>query len=184
MGDGFGHRGGISAARKILVGLCRTISSPCTNSATGLLGDDRLAYPPQAIKSAGDEVTEGKNTKALKPFDFRALEWSERRDSNPRPPVPQTDALPGCATLRPYQGKQRKRRLPVNLSTKPSAWRGFRLRSRRKRGALYSRPRWDATLNVAVKAVKIAFVPDHPATIPVPGGFLGLSAIRRAPFLP
>jgi hypothetical protein len=27
--------------------------------------------------------------------------WSERRDSNPRPPVPQTDALPGCATLRP-----------------------------------------------------------------------------------
>lgn len=28
--------------------------------------------------------------------------WSERRDSNPRPPVPQTDALPGCATLRPW----------------------------------------------------------------------------------
>ena len=29
------------------------------------------------------------------------ISWSERRDSNPRPPVPQTDALPGCATLRP-----------------------------------------------------------------------------------
>ncbi len=29
-----------------------------------------------------------------------AARWSERRDSNPRPPVPQTDALPGCATLR------------------------------------------------------------------------------------
>ena len=28
--------------------------------------------------------------------------WSERRDSNPRPPVPQTDALPDCATLRPW----------------------------------------------------------------------------------
>ncbi|CAA7621731.1 hypothetical protein MTBSS4_300023 [Magnetospirillum sp. SS-4] len=27
--------------------------------------------------------------------------WSERQDSNLRPPVPQTDALPGCATLRP-----------------------------------------------------------------------------------
>src|SRR4051795_9449538 len=27
--------------------------------------------------------------------------WSERRDSNPRPPVPQTDALPDCATLPP-----------------------------------------------------------------------------------
>ena len=26
--------------------------------------------------------------------------WSERRDSNPRPSVPKTDALPGCATLR------------------------------------------------------------------------------------
>ena len=26
--------------------------------------------------------------------------WSERRDSNPRPLVPQTSALPGCATLR------------------------------------------------------------------------------------
>ena len=29
------------------------------------------------------------------------VDWSERRDLNPRPPVPQTDALPGCATLRP-----------------------------------------------------------------------------------
>src|SRR5215510_7934167 len=28
-------------------------------------------------------------------------EWSERRDLNPRPPDPQSDALPGCATLRP-----------------------------------------------------------------------------------
>ena len=28
-------------------------------------------------------------------------EWSERRDSNPRPLDPQSSALPGCATLRP-----------------------------------------------------------------------------------
>ena len=27
--------------------------------------------------------------------------WSEQRDSNPRPPVPQTGALPDCAMLRP-----------------------------------------------------------------------------------
>ena len=27
--------------------------------------------------------------------------WSGRRDSNPRPPAPQADALPGCATPRP-----------------------------------------------------------------------------------
>ena len=26
--------------------------------------------------------------------------WSERRDSNPRPPSPQLDTLPDCATLR------------------------------------------------------------------------------------
>src|SRR5580658_240307 len=32
----------------------------------------------------------------------RIVNWSERRDSNPRPPVPQTDALPDCATLRPW----------------------------------------------------------------------------------
>ncbi len=39
------------------------------------------------------------------PFDAFAEcddidKWSEWRDLNPRPPVPQTDALPGCATLR------------------------------------------------------------------------------------
>ncbi len=31
----------------------------------------------------------------------RAKSWSGRRDLNPRPPVPQTGALPGCATPRP-----------------------------------------------------------------------------------
>ena len=29
-----------------------------------------------------------------------AGEWSEWRDSNPRPSGPKPDALPGCATLR------------------------------------------------------------------------------------
>src|SRR5690242_8285327 len=32
------------------------------------------------------------------------LEWSERRDSNPRPLPPQSSALPGCATLRRQAG--------------------------------------------------------------------------------
>jgi hypothetical protein len=32
--------------------------------------------------------------------NFSFLKISGRRDSNPRPPVPQTDALPGCATAR------------------------------------------------------------------------------------
>ncbi len=27
--------------------------------------------------------------------------WSEREDSNLRPPAPEAGALPGCATLRP-----------------------------------------------------------------------------------
>ena len=31
---------------------------------------------------------------------WRRLEWSEWRDSNPRPSGPKPDALPGCATLR------------------------------------------------------------------------------------
>src|SRR3546814_5823795 len=31
---------------------------------------------------------------------LRVLGWSERQDSNLRPPAPQADALPGCATLR------------------------------------------------------------------------------------
>ncbi len=36
----------------------------------------------------------------LLPLEFGLTGWSERRDSNPRPSVPQTDALPDCATLR------------------------------------------------------------------------------------
>ena len=35
------------------------------------------------------------------PSDFG--EWSERQDLNLRPPDPQSDALPGCATLRPIR---------------------------------------------------------------------------------
>ena len=31
------------------------------------------------------------------------VDWSGRRDSNPRPSVPQTDALPGCATARYFE---------------------------------------------------------------------------------
>src|SRR5579859_4135905 len=42
--------------------------------------------------------------------------WSERRDLNPRPPVPQTDALPGCATLRP-----RGRRF-ISAVIRPQRW--------------------------------------------------------------
>lgn len=30
----------------------------------------------------------------------KGKEWSDRRDLNPRPLVPQTSALPGCATIR------------------------------------------------------------------------------------
>src|SRR5690348_8560252 len=34
------------------------------------------------------------------PLGARLGLWSGRRDSNPRPPAPQADALPGCATPR------------------------------------------------------------------------------------
>ena len=40
--------------------------------------------------------------------------WSGRRDSNPRPPAPQADALPGCATPRPnaHDNRSMIERLP------------------------------------------------------------------------
>jgi hypothetical protein len=38
--------------------------------------------------------------------------WSEREDSNLRPPAPEAGALPGCATLRPWPCD---RRLVVRL---------------------------------------------------------------------
>ena len=37
---------------------------------------------------------------AQKFFPSIFLEWSGRQDSNLRPPVPKTGALPGCATPR------------------------------------------------------------------------------------
>ena len=64
----------------------------------------------------------------------RGFLWSERGDLNSRPPVPQTDALPGCATLRPgYKTGSRIRRRRVSsgahyshaaplFATAPSAW--------------------------------------------------------------
>src|SRR4051812_39716598 len=48
--------------------------------------------------------------------NFSFLKISGRRDSNPRPPVPQTDALPGCATARLDRPVGSHRRL---------AWRGL-----------------------------------------------------------
>src|SRR5271163_266744 len=33
---------------------------------------------------------------------IKGLEWSGRRDSNPRPSAPKADALPGCATPRSF----------------------------------------------------------------------------------
>jgi hypothetical protein len=35
---------------------------------------------------------------------YPGAKWSERRDLNPRPPDPQSGALPSCATLRPNAG--------------------------------------------------------------------------------
>ncbi len=81
--------------------------------------------------------------------------WSERRDLNPRPPVPQTDALPGCATLRPRgaglpaQPTPRNARRPRqsagiaciprrNIQPSPHARSRFRFRPARQ-----SRPRPD-----------------------------------------
>src|SRR6218665_3987408 len=50
----------------------------------------------------GDRVmTKGQEKKAVRQTRRKAFRrWSERRDSNSRPPAPKADALPGCATLR------------------------------------------------------------------------------------
>ena len=39
-------------------------------------------------------------------FERLLPNWSEWRDLNPRPLVPQTSALPGCATLRPIKSNE------------------------------------------------------------------------------
>ena len=39
-------------------------------------------------------------------FERSLSNWSEWRDLNPRPLVPQTSALPGCATLRPIKSDE------------------------------------------------------------------------------
>jgi hypothetical protein len=49
---------------------------------------------PKADHRAGPARTRHSNCQRLK------MKWSERQDLNLRPPVPQTGALPGCATLR------------------------------------------------------------------------------------
>ena len=56
--------------------------------------------------------------------------WSERPDSNRRPPVPQTDALPGCATLRPvighrYSGPPAARQRPHSAAARSAARRAI-----------------------------------------------------------
>ena len=42
---------------------------------------------------------------------FGNLNWSERRDLNPRPFAPEANALPDCATLRLWESPQTKRLL-------------------------------------------------------------------------
>tara|TARA_Y100001970_G_scaffold175299_1_gene213823 strand:+ start:721 stop:864 length:144 start_codon:yes stop_codon:yes gene_type:complete len=43
-----------------------------------------------------------RNILRIKKVGKESIKWSERRDLNPRPLVPQTSALPGCATLRSF----------------------------------------------------------------------------------
>lgn len=51
--------------------------------------------------------------------------WSERRDLNPRPPVPQTGVLPGCATLR-WGRPSRSSVLPSGIEDRPLHAPGWR----------------------------------------------------------
>ncbi len=55
-----------------------------------------------SFSDCGDRVATGSSASPRKEERRGSRKgWSERRDSNPRPPAPHAGALPGCATLRP-----------------------------------------------------------------------------------
>ena len=62
-----------------------------------LVGEQAVS---RVASAAGAPALAAGSDSRLLDMSFRRI-WSERPDLNRRPPVPQTDALPGCATLRP-----------------------------------------------------------------------------------
>ena len=65
--------------------------------------------PPNERRSEAGPVysVAGQRTNSGVGSQFVFGNWSGRRDLNPRPPVPQTGALPGCATPRPSRESTR-----------------------------------------------------------------------------
>jgi hypothetical protein len=72
-----------------------TLSVHETSRATVQLHQYRIGLPAATIRKVCEKSLLFRGRAAV-----TKKKWSERRDSNPRPPVPQTDALPDCATLR------------------------------------------------------------------------------------
>ena len=87
------------SARRVRLPI-RTPPSPCRiphgYRAEGESGTSEAAH---GHRQASKGISATQETGGFLPI--MGSKWSGRRDSNPRPPVPQTDALPDCATARP-----------------------------------------------------------------------------------
>src|SRR6218665_583102 len=75
----------------------RRVAGPTVPRPSGLGACSRALVDGPGCGSC-DKRTRKKALRQTRRKAFRR--WSERRDSNSRPPAPQADALPGCATLR------------------------------------------------------------------------------------
>ena len=74
---------------------CRKFFARMAHIARGVANATRQnAWDPHDIVGLSHRPT---------PYLVHLEKWSGRRDSNSRPPVPKTGALPGCATPRPFR---------------------------------------------------------------------------------
>src|SRR5579875_2208488 len=104
--------------------------------------------------------SQGKKVSTMCPDWTFVMLWSERRDLNPRPPVPQTDALPGCATLRTLSSSSRAAAAPQRTCF------GSRSAGAMGAGAHARLPAPPAPLAKASAA--FGFPPEAPAAPPQP----------------
>lgn len=85
-----------------------------------------FVYPKRCAKSGRNTPEKGSDARYRAPRDLfpRGLKWSGRQDLNLRPLVPQTSALPSCATTRYFRSFVPPYRDP-RLSRRRRAYRFF-----------------------------------------------------------
>ena len=91
--------------RKNMVGAAGLLAPSWRSPSGPSLRDVRFAIHGSAVErrllSKAPVLILTKSNDKKRATRARFCHWSGRRDSNPRPPAPQADALPGCATPRP-----------------------------------------------------------------------------------